>query len=138
MISFETLRKSKKAQAVLVSAASTLLVAGCSRQPEIHSGKIINKQDIPAHTEERYVTEYVYDCSFKMDMKGKMRYFCGYGNEQVLRPFPVPEEFVITIQNCDVKDGDGVCATRSVDVGSYDYSRLEMGEPYQVPGEQSS
>lgn len=108
----------KEVLAGVLGAAVT--VSACNAEPEIRTGTVTNKQDIPSR-----------DWIYLMPIPHTMCYSTGKSEECITTftyiPVPEhdPEHWQVTIQNCEV---DPKCKTATFEVTQEVFNQLNVGQ----------
>lgn len=110
-------------------------------RPHFSSGKVIERDFTPAHTEMIPQQQYVGEtCSSYSNADGSSYRSCSPNYITIMVPNHVPDDWDVRIENCNVfhkdgtqwanKDGSAKCFKKWIDVDESTYNRYAVGGMY--------
>lgn len=128
--------RSRRTVAAGLLAPLALMTTGCSSEPQIKTGTVIEREFSPAHS-YLYMQPIPHQiCTEEEEPEGSEE----ISEEECTTSYtyiPITEytsdEWDIVIKNCAVKTKKGACAERTLDVSQATYDGLRIGEQYTVP-----
>jgi hypothetical protein len=101
-----------------------------SAEPELKSGIVINKEDVPAH---KITTKIAVKTGRICTGQGQLK-TCTDTTTDVPISVNVPEAWSVTIRNCDVTPpGATDCPQRDVNVTQAQFDEVQLGQRFTAP-----